>query len=51
MSAAKPSDVLHVRIARLLRRALKVKAAETGRPMRELVEEALRAYLTARRVR
>lgn len=49
-----PSDVLHVRIARTLRRAVKVKAAETGRPMRQLVEDALRAHLahlTARRPR
>jgi predicted HicB family RNase H-like nuclease len=51
VSTTKSSDVLHVRIARLLRRALKIKAAETGRPMRELVEEALRAYLTPRRAR
>lgn len=51
MSTTKSSDVLHVRIGRLLRRALKVKAAETGRPMRALVEEALRAYLKPRRTR
>ena len=43
------TDVLHVRINRAMRRALKVAAAREERTMREVVEEALRAYFSTRR--
>lgn len=49
MSTAKLTEVLHVRISRALRRELKVTAAREDRAMRDVVEEALRAYFSSRR--
>jgi predicted transcriptional regulator len=43
------TEVLHVRISQTLRRKLKVVAAREDRAMRDVVEQALRNYFTARR--